>query len=1035
MIDSEQLLHRLGYDFIKLVSPRVSPPLVEEKFSDLLPALKQSEIPRCRRLAENRLYLHQRKSLEALMNGENLVLKAGTGSGKTEAWFLYTALKRAKTLAIYPTLALSNDQLERLKDYCAALSMKVIAIDALRKEEILKTSTPRTLRSTIKDSNLVITNPAYLLNELKRIGAGKTAFLKEFINETQLIVLDEFDFYGPRSIAILVAMMRIIVEIINPNVQMVIMTATLQDPEEVGLMLTEINGRKSSIVDGEPFQTENRTYLVLGKSLRKIWEAILAQKEKLVKAGAGPDVIKSIQDFDDFRRNFFKIVEVAKAAGAEFPDYFGDPVEVLSHYADDDVLTLVFTVGISSAEETARKVIHQTGLNTAVATHHHLLLKTQRREIEQSAKIGQTKLIFTPKTLSQGIDIGAVRRIVHLGLPQEVREFRQREGRKGRRPDIPWTETVVIPFSQWDRDLLSRGVEVFKKWLELPIEKTIANRANKYGKLFKTLFDYVSPITRSKITKEDILFLRELGLESDGALTQNGKNAWLKMNFYEFAPPYGIKRWRVGDDGSLRNLEDISHVDLVEKFQPGAIDPSSDGVVVEVRTGGKKGRVVTGVVVDSLLESRLRRHDALNPVLEEYERTKLRWNEEPNVRRDFHRGSIQSLIHLVAQLPSNGFGTFIEFANRVEWRIYSNKRRLLTVGERTFAIKDVKTIEVPTPTYGFYSDYTYGLAVEASPLDDTSLLRLGASFILIVLRRIHHISLFIMKFDMIVLGERKFVRFYEGECANYLPSIDWQSLRKDVENYQPDELDEVLLQQIEEQVYSDFLAKKLDWEIARTYALKIIDYILLMQTLKVQIGDTVYTVTKPSKAIGLASLSAVSVQFREDLNAGLYGLALFDGEESKMFTGFFEFNRPADDVSQALVEISKLVDKGFKIVVYDFDLLYKTLTTAGLEAVKAFLKGLEQGGKAPDVKKLLSEKMNVEIPLEVFESALGLRRDVWASDLFTRTELEKQRKPSVKFIRSKPERFTALLESYLRDDVRNIYTAYLVAEKMGQGQG
>ncbi|MEM0440946.1 MAG: hypothetical protein QW463_05005 [Candidatus Caldarchaeum sp.] len=85
MIDSEQLLHRLGYDFIKLVSPRVSPPLVEEKFSDLLPALKQSEIPRCRRLAENRLYLHQRKSLEALMNGENLVLKAGTGSGKTEA--------------------------------------------------------------------------------------------------------------------------------------------------------------------------------------------------------------------------------------------------------------------------------------------------------------------------------------------------------------------------------------------------------------------------------------------------------------------------------------------------------------------------------------------------------------------------------------------------------------------------------------------------------------------------------------------------------------------------------------------------------------------------------------------------------------------------------------------------------------------------------------------------------------------------------------------------------------------------------------
>jgi DEAD/DEAH box helicase domain-containing protein len=101
------------------------------------------------------------------------------------------------------------------------------------------------------------------------------------------------------------------------------------------------------------------------------------------------------------------------------------------------------------------------------------------------------------------------------------------------------------------------------------MERTIVNDQNLYGKLFQTLFAYLSPSLRKSLKREDVLFLRSLGLERDGALTVKGKSAWLKMNFYEFAPPFGIKRWRVEDGGGMRSLEDISHVDLVEKFQPG----------------------------------------------------------------------------------------------------------------------------------------------------------------------------------------------------------------------------------------------------------------------------------------------------------------------------------------------------------------------------------------------------------------------------------------------------------------------------------
>nr|BAJ49245.1 DEAD/DEAH box helicase domain protein [Candidatus Caldarchaeum subterraneum] len=1028
LIDSEKLLEKLGFDYVKFVTPAVSPQLARETFSDILPALASSENIRSRKLAEKHLYIHQKEAFDSLARGENLVLKAGTGSGKTEAWFLYTAAHRVKTLAVYPTLALSNDQVERLNDYCMSLGLKAVAIDALRKEELVRRSGARVVRNMVKEADLVITNPAYLLNELKRIGAGKPAFLRDFLGEVGLVVLDEFDFYGPRSIAILLGMAQILHEYVNPRFQLVIMTATIADPTEAAQILTEINGRKTAIVDGQPYRSENRTYLVLGKSLKKIWTTVAAQRDKLAQAGAGRDILKALDDFEEFRRSFFKVVEAAKAAGVDFPDYFGDPSEIIKQFVDDEALTLVFTTGIASAEEFARKVKNEVGESHKIASHHHLLLRTQRREIEQAAREGVVKLIFTPRTLSQGIDIGLIRRVVHLGLPQTVREYWQREGRKGRRPDIPWTETIVIPFSQWDRDLLSRGVEVFRKWTELPLEKTLAHRENEYRRLFKTLFDHQSPHGRTKLGKEDVLFLRGLGLEKDGELTYAGKMAWVKMNFYEFAPPYGVKRWRTSEDGGLRNLEDISHVDLVEKFQPGAFDPSSDGVVVEMRTGGKMGRVVTAVVVDSLNESRLRRHDALAPVLEEYQRTKQRWGEEPNVVRDFHRGNIKSVIHLVAQLPSNGFGQFIEFPQRVEWRIYSGRRRLMTVGDRTYVTRDAKVIEVPTPTYGIYGDYTYGYAVEASPLDDTALLRLGASFILIVLRRIHHLSLMIMKFDMIVLAERKFVRFYEGECAGHLPKIDWKALRRDVEQYTPDELDEIILQQIDEEVYADFLARKLDWETARSYALKIIDYVLERERIALQLGSSVISLPKPSRALKLAAVAAVPLLLREDLRAGLFCIGFYDGEEEKVFTGVFELGSPTESTSPILSELSSLVDKGFALAVYSLEPLQTVLEQTGLSSLRALLKGLEHSGQLLHVRPLLEKKLSSALSLDAVEKSLRLRRSIEPGDLFARTMLEKRRRPSMRLIRSKPSRLTETIESYLKEELRSVYIAALLAK-------
>ncbi len=1030
MIDTSKLLDELGYDYYVILEKAVKPPVVQEKFEDIIPNIKLSDDERCLKLAGKNLYLHQKQALDALCHGFNLVLKAGSGSGKTEAWFLFSAKKRVKTLAVYPTLALSNDQQERLIAYCSPLNMKIVPIDALRKTEYVKKLGVKNLRRLIAEADIVITNPAYLLNELKRIGFGKSSFLKEFLSGCGLVVLDEFDFYGPRSIALLLTMVRLIVEIINPKIQITIMTATLQDPKEVGDILSSINSRETVVVDGEPFHAENRMYLVLGKSVEKIWRLIYSQKELLREAGAGQDIMDCLRDFETFKKNFHKVVGVASAAGLSLPEIFEDPSEILKYYATDDALTLVFTSGISSAEEMAKRVMSKLNYSKAVATHHHLLLKAQRQEIEAAARRGEVRLIFTPRTLSQGIDIGTVKRVVHLGLPQNVREFRQREGRKGRRPDIDWTETIIIPISQWDRDLLSRGFETFKKWVELPLEKTIISRENLYSKLFRNLFALQSPILKKELKQDDIYLLRSLGLESDGSLTRSGKMAWLKMNFYEFAPPYGIKRWRVEEDGGLRNLEDISHVDLVEKFQLGSIDPSSDGVVVDVRLGGAKGRVVTSVVIDDLSEYKMRRHDALAPVLEEYEITKLKWGERPNIRSDFYTGRLHTSVNVVVHAPSNGFGLYTKFPNRVEWRVTSNKKQLITIGDKTYVSRIVKSIEVPAPTYGIYSDYTYGLSAEASPLDDPTLLKIGACLILIVLRRLYNISLDLLKHDVLILGDRKVVVFHESESACLLPEIDWRRLYSDVERYVPDGLDEVFLEQLDEQSYSSFVAQRLDWEVAKSYALKIIDYFSLKQSLRVKVGDKVLEVTKPSRALKALSLTVLPLVLREDIGAGLYSVAFFDGEGTHVFTGIMEFKRPSEEAEEALSKLLHLLNQGYKVIVYDFESLMKALEGCGLEGLKALLVGLLQSGKVVEVKHELWKKFEKDVPLEVLESSLGLQRSVWLTDLIVKAELEKRRRPSMHFIRSKPDKLRQLMERFLSEEARNIFIAWLVSQRI-----
>jgi len=82
----------------------------------------RNEIPRCFPNL-NRLFLHQEKALNSILDGETTIISTGTGSGKTESFLvpivdycLKNPAPGVKALIIYPMNALANDQLRRLAE-------------------------------------------------------------------------------------------------------------------------------------------------------------------------------------------------------------------------------------------------------------------------------------------------------------------------------------------------------------------------------------------------------------------------------------------------------------------------------------------------------------------------------------------------------------------------------------------------------------------------------------------------------------------------------------------------------------------------------------------------------------------------------------------------------------------------------------------------------------------------------------------------------------------------------------------------------
>jgi len=1052
VLDSRALLSKLGYDFVVEREEGVEPDRVDTRFIDIVPQL--GSVPELRAFAEQRMYRHQLEAFNALSRGANVVLRAGTGSGKTEAWVMYF-LKRAaeedfRCIAVYPTLALANDQVRRITMYSQAVGVRVQKLDALTRSELVKSVGLSGLRRRIAESRIVITNPAFLLHEIKKIIVGPSrALLRDYLSKLSMAVFDEIDFYSPRSLALILAMIEVMSLYSDRKPQIVILTATLANSEDVCRFLEEKTGRECVVIEGKPFRVENRVFIVLGKELKNLWLRLREHLPKLASMeNVDRDIIEALTDFSKFRENAYRVISYLQALGIHAPSPGLSVEEILAGYVDDEGVTLVFTRSIARAEELAKRVQERLRSSrgeeaaNAVATHHHLVPKTVREAIEEGARSGRIKVVVSPRTLMQGIDIGTIVRVVHVGLPESVREFLQREGRKGRRREIPFTETIIVPSTRWDWELLSKGFDALRKWLSMPLEKTAVNPSNKYLILFRALAKVLSPWMRGELTREEVEVLKSVGvIRKSGVDDRRARWIWERLNFYEFGPPYGVKRYIETSMGTLKPLEPIGHCDLVERFQVGCFDIGNDAIVTQLRFG-RSSRIVTAVIEKPLKLFSYREHDAIAEAIEEYRFIKSRWGEEPSLLRDIARGKLFSYVHCVVYPPRTGFGELHKVPNRVIWLLTSDRPRVFRVGDRHVVSYERKTIYVPVNTGGEYRDFTYGIVIETQDSEDATTLRLGLALLMIVLRRVFGIAFETIMYGVERIGEKKFIELHEPEAAGLIESLDWRRVRRAIEEYQPDDLDYVLLQMLDEIGYSEMLALGLDWDYIKRAALRVVDYILARESVEAAFRGKKISIPKPSRGLRIIALDTAAIPLDEEeaVPKVFTALAVFDGEEARVASDLY-VKIPFAPPPRSLRDLEAWLEdavyyEGYKLVVFDRSAVVRDLQQSNLVRLQ-----------------MLVEKFSTSVA-DAFRS-LGIE-PVSLPTIIESVELEGVEKPRIVHLdevhRRVVEVLTRVRESeilpgrateavlkevsrYLESRARAIYIAYLVAEALQRERG
>lgn len=374
-----------------------------------------------------RLYSHQCEAVEALRAGRNVMLCTPTASGKTLGFDLpvFETLERdrqATALFVYPTKALSNDQLKVFKDMERATGIRADAA-------VYDGDTPASRRGRIREmSRIILTNP----HELHHVLPWHSKW-ERFFRNLHYVVFDEAHRYRGvfgSNVAFVIRRLRRIARFYGASPRFVLSTATLANPREFGEKLV---GLPFDVISEDGSPRGGKTFL--------------------------------------FYNPFFD------GTGAHSPHQ--ETRDLFLYFVKRGLQTLCFTASRRMAELIAlwSKEATKAGsaLSEQIAAYRAGYLPQERREIEDALKRGLLTGVTSTNALEVGIDIGSLDCVIISGYPGTVLATWQQAGRSGRRNRDALA--VLVAFQNpLDQYLMKHPGSFFGK----PHEQAIIDLANPY---------------------------------------------------------------------------------------------------------------------------------------------------------------------------------------------------------------------------------------------------------------------------------------------------------------------------------------------------------------------------------------------------------------------------------------------------------------------------------------------------------------------------------------------------------------------------
>ncbi|MHA1860284.1 MAG: DEAD/DEAH box helicase, partial [Candidatus Asgardarchaeia archaeon] len=270
LLDKNSGIELVYYKFLPARSGDYGKELSELKISEPIKKCLMS-------IGIKRLYKFQEDAIEKIMEGKDVIIVAPTGNGKTEAFTipLLEKIMRWKeecdyrgpfALLLYPTKALSRDQLEKFKLFESYTGVRF---------EVFDGDTPRKLREEIISNppDVIITNPDMVHFHLRL----RDRFSR-ILSNVRYVVLDELHQYkGSFGTNVYFIIRRLERKV--GKVQLVGSSATVGNPKEFGKLLF---GRDVSVVECKEGKRGNlhffilypeySMYTMIGKIARALYE-------------------------------------------------------------------------------------------------------------------------------------------------------------------------------------------------------------------------------------------------------------------------------------------------------------------------------------------------------------------------------------------------------------------------------------------------------------------------------------------------------------------------------------------------------------------------------------------------------------------------------------------------------------------------------------------------------------------------------------------------------------------------------------------